>query len=1034
MRQKPVRFGKYLLLQRLSIGGMAEVIFAKTSGFDRVLAIKRVLPGLAEDDEFVQMFVDEARLSLLLNHPNIVQVFDFGQYEGTYYLATEYVAGKDLRAILQQCLKREIRVPLPLAVHIASRVCAGLGYAHTRKDSDGTPLNIVHRDVSPPNIVCSWAGEIKLIDFGIAKSAARTQQTRVGMLKGKAAYMSPEQAQGLAVDQRSDVFAIGAVLYEMLTGKPLYEGTTEPALLKNACLGQFIRPSKHNPEISKPLEQVLLKALARLPGERLSSATALRDELLRVVPQAREEEARPHLVAFVQETCASEYARDQQRLKQFAQIDAAWQPEGEAAGEDVSAKARPAGTVGLEAPSPRELLPVGASGLPGMTRGFTAPSSPRAALTTDSATVRNSKSAQPSPAYRVSAPPALKTKTKELTPPASSRATAAVANSLPDKRQATVAARPGPRAQADPEPIDDEPTTVSMTIENPLAITLDDPADAEAERTTPGFVPLARPALRPSEQPPIEDRRVYARLPAAIAVLRRSGSKFVEERTRDISFGGIALGTRALLMPGTEAEFTLTSPDGSFEVPFVGQVANARSVDDEFPFLAGIRIVRMDPGLVPLYESLMLRQLDATSGLRAHLRLQIRFACVAFWKEAGARPAATTRIVDIGVGGVRCASASAPKKGARGLLTLASPVDDRLLSVPAQVVWTAHGGVEDQAGIRFASDPVTREQIIQLIREVIFVPQRPLTSRTGGDLAVRVGDFDCRALIALGQHFEVFSGSDRKVQWAGKRVALKRLRPGAGPRALEAFLEEADVLRMLDHPVAIRAHAALQFGGENWLITQLADGRSLAQAIASHGRQRRHLPVQAVLSVTSELVRVMIHRRAFTRAHDYGNGPLCIKPSGVMIDRDGDIKVVDFGTLDVIQTQEPGTSGLAAILPYMPPEQWPDTDAESGAGDVYTISVLIYEALTGVCPFRGATLDEIRAAFRRGPVGLRRLNPEVPAALESLVLAGLSLDPRKRPPRLSSFLADLDRAAPFPRAEEGRRMRAALLNARAIAS
>ncbi|MHB8872376.1 MAG: serine/threonine protein kinase [Myxococcaceae bacterium] len=327
MRRAPTRFGKYVLLERLSIGGMAEIFCAKTAGVDRLLALKRVLPHLAEDDEFVQMFVDEARVCSVLKHPNIMSTLDSGQYEGVYFLATEYIAGKDLSSILKRSPNRDGRMPIDLAVHVAVCVAAGLSYAHRRKGRDGSSLNIIHRDVSPPNIMCSWDGEVKLIDFGIAKSAGRTQkQTGIGMLKGKIGYMSPEQAQGRPIDQRVDVFALGAVLYELVTGKQLFEGTSEFELVKKACASKIVPPSKHNPQLPRGLEKVILRALAKELDDRFPSAAALHDALIQVMPGAADEEAGVRLSEFVRGIFGPEFARDRKRVLEASKVDAASVP------------------------------------------------------------------------------------------------------------------------------------------------------------------------------------------------------------------------------------------------------------------------------------------------------------------------------------------------------------------------------------------------------------------------------------------------------------------------------------------------------------------------------------------------------------------------------------------------------------------------------------------------------------------------------------------------------------------------------------
>src|SRR5579863_176277 len=269
--KKPIPFGKYLLLERINVGGMAEVFCAKAfgvEGFEGILAIKKILPTMVEDNEFIQMFIDEARISVLLNHANIVQIHELGQHDENYYIAMEYVSGKDLRSILERYRRRKEIMPTAQAVYIASRICDGLDYAHRKKDSRSADLNIVHRDVSPQNILISYEGDVKIIDFGIAKAANRAQKTQAGILKGKFGYMSPEQVRGLPIDRRSDVFAVGVILYEMLTGEKLFVGESDFSTLEKVRNAEVPLPRQFNPNIPAGLEKVVLKALAREQEDR----------------------------------------------------------------------------------------------------------------------------------------------------------------------------------------------------------------------------------------------------------------------------------------------------------------------------------------------------------------------------------------------------------------------------------------------------------------------------------------------------------------------------------------------------------------------------------------------------------------------------------------------------------------------------------------------------------------------------------------------------------------------------------------------
>ena len=212
----PAPFGKYHLLERLAVGGMAELFLAKSfgaAGFERLLVIKKILPHMSEDEEFITMFIDEARIASTLSHSNIIQINELGKEGTDYYIAMEYVMGKDLSRVGEKMTQRKSTIPIPLAVLVTSRICEGLEYAHRKKDSTGKSLNIIHRDISPGNVLISYDGDVKLIDFGIAKAQNRMGRTTAGTLKGKFGYMSPEQVRGMPLDHRSDIFSVGILLY-----------------------------------------------------------------------------------------------------------------------------------------------------------------------------------------------------------------------------------------------------------------------------------------------------------------------------------------------------------------------------------------------------------------------------------------------------------------------------------------------------------------------------------------------------------------------------------------------------------------------------------------------------------------------------------------------------------------------------------------------------------------------------------------------------------------------------------------------------
>jgi len=277
-------FGRYLLVQRLSRGGMGEIFLAKhgLAGFEKLTVIKKVLPHLAADESFISRFVDEAQVAIKLQHVNVAQVFEVGRVGGEYFLALEYVEGRDLRRTLSLLGHRRSRLPVDLALFIGRELANGLAYAHRRTSHDGSSLNLVHCDISPPNVLVSFEGETKVIDFGIAKSALRGTATDPKMGFGKFGYMAPEQLiRGGIVDHRTDLYAAGVVLYEVLTGQRLYEAGPEPdyrALAKKVAKGDHPLPSEIDPKLA-PYDDLVATALRPKVEDRYQSAAELRDAI-----------------------------------------------------------------------------------------------------------------------------------------------------------------------------------------------------------------------------------------------------------------------------------------------------------------------------------------------------------------------------------------------------------------------------------------------------------------------------------------------------------------------------------------------------------------------------------------------------------------------------------------------------------------------------------------------------------------------------------------------------------------------------------
>jgi hypothetical protein len=278
----PVTFGRYTLLERLAVGGMAEVFRAKITsshGFEKILVVKRILPHLAADPGFVAMFIDEAKLTAQLTHPKIVQILDFGEVNGQYFTALEFIDGFDALGLLRIAAQKRLRIPTPLAVYIVDEMLEALDYAHNARDMEGKPMQIVHRDISPSNIFISKRGDVKLGDFGIAHAKRRESKTQAGTLKGKYGYMSPEQVVGRPIDNRSDLFAVGVVLAELLTGRRLFSAPADLEVLLKVRDVHLDRLDKYGADIPPALDRIVRRALKKDPAERPQSASELHDEL-----------------------------------------------------------------------------------------------------------------------------------------------------------------------------------------------------------------------------------------------------------------------------------------------------------------------------------------------------------------------------------------------------------------------------------------------------------------------------------------------------------------------------------------------------------------------------------------------------------------------------------------------------------------------------------------------------------------------------------------------------------------------------------
>jgi len=342
------RFGRYDIVERISFGGMAEVCIGKSSGmegFQKVLAIKRMLPSLTDDKDFVTMFIDEAKISAQLTHHNIGQIFEFGKCEDQYFIAMEYIQGLDLGTVHKHFHTDGKSMPVNVVLRVIQDACSGLNFAHHKEDMAGNPMNIVHRDISPQNLLISYDGIVKIIDFGIAKALDRATKTQGGQLKGKFSYMSPEHAEGGKVDGRADVFALGILMFETLTSQPLFQGNTAIHTLQKV-IKAYVPPLKNlNPEVDEDLEAIIRKALARDPNDRYQTAEELQIAIFEYVVKTKQPFTNMQLSMWMKETFAEEFKEANERLSRAISAPPAPEPEPTPEVEPQEDKQTPADAV-----------------------------------------------------------------------------------------------------------------------------------------------------------------------------------------------------------------------------------------------------------------------------------------------------------------------------------------------------------------------------------------------------------------------------------------------------------------------------------------------------------------------------------------------------------------------------------------------------------------------------------------------------------------------------------------------------------------
>ncbi|MFL5812773.1 MAG: serine/threonine protein kinase [Bdellovibrionia bacterium] len=323
MADGPKKFGRYFLLDLLAQGGMAEIYRARLASADgagRVIVIKRIQSGHGADQEFIQMFRSEIKVTMGFNHPNIVQLYDFGEENSQPYIAMEWVDGKNLRQLMARFHELKQRFPVDLAVQIIEQAACGLNYAHHFKDKiTGNALNIVHRDISPQNLIISFEGSVKVIDFGIAKASVNSEATRAGVIKGKPSYLSPEQINGDALDGRSDIFSLGTVLWELLAGKKLFSGDSDLAILKQieSCNTHVKPPSTINPDVPPELDYIVLRSLAKHRDKRYQTAEEFQRALHKFLYAHTPEFNPSDLAYYAKDLFKNEIVEDRKKIQKL---------------------------------------------------------------------------------------------------------------------------------------------------------------------------------------------------------------------------------------------------------------------------------------------------------------------------------------------------------------------------------------------------------------------------------------------------------------------------------------------------------------------------------------------------------------------------------------------------------------------------------------------------------------------------------------------------------------------------------------------
>lgn len=515
-----------------------------------------------------------------------------------------------------------------------------------------------------------------------------------------------------------------------------------------------------------------------------------------------------------------------------------------------------------------------------------------------------------------------------------------------------------------------------------------------------------------------------------LPILRRDGRQVISERVLNLAKCGLALATHELMRPGMLLELSLAAPDRTRQVALQAQVRYVRSLDeDDAPYFVGLELLNLEPGVAREYEELMLGLLThpvaGTQAPRLEMLRKTR------WRGVGEGfPGKSVELVNISLEGALLRGAEVPKQGVKGKLTLSAEDTGQFAALTAETVWSQHDADEDTAEVRFLLKPEERVTITRVLRSMLLTPRVvPPAEKVGS--GIRIGDFEAGDLIGYGGMCEVYRGRGTEGPLTGQPVALKRLRLEAAqlPGVVDRFLTEADLCRMLSHPGVVHVHTAVTFAKEHWMAMELVEGRSLAQVLTAFAALGLRPPADAVLSVGVEILSALDYCHQFKspsgRKLEIVHGD--VTPSNVLMTPAGAVKLTDFGAASTALPEGSEFEGVAAKLSYLAPELYLQGGLPTPRVDVYQMGIFLYEALTGVKPYRGDNPKAICDAAAKGPVPPSRLNPEVSAAAEQAILSALAANPQKRPASAGAFRALILAGGGIPLGEEGAARRAELI-------